>query len=99
MDAGERKRQPGICPGCGGPIATPKLLTGMWSGAKKTGTPAGGAYFEVACGKCGTELIAYEDVYDDDGHVPIPDKPVAPELVWGERRSKPSPQSSRTIQI
>ena len=88
MSTLDGERPAGVCPRCGGPIAVPGLLAGMWSGAKANGMPAGGGVYEVACDGCSAELEAYNDIYDDSGSVPVPDQYVTPELLWGERRPR-----------
>ena len=87
MPASKPTSKPDICPRCGGRIAVPEFLSGMWSGAKLNGMPAGGGFFETACDRCGAALEAYNDVYDEFGNVPVPAEYVEPELLWSERRS------------
>jgi hypothetical protein len=41
----------------------------MWSGCKASGPPAGGGVLNTVCTKCGSALVAYEDVYDERGEV------------------------------
>ena len=81
MAASGNRRRSGPCPLCGALVPIPEFLSGMWSGAKPNGMPAGGGVFETTCA-CGAALIAYNDVYDDTGgvrHIPADERP---ELVW-----------------
>jgi hypothetical protein len=89
MSECDGKMVAGACPRCSAQIPVPEFLAGMWSGCKPNGTPAGGAFYEVECGGCGAALEAYDDVYDDLGEVPVPDKFVPPELYWSEREKTP----------
>ena len=59
----------GMCPKCHTAIADEPTCTGMWSGAKAGGSPAGGGVLTTVCAKCGIALVAYEDVYDERGEV------------------------------
>jgi hypothetical protein len=67
----DEAKQPlqGRCPGCRTAIAHEADCTGMWSGAKPGGWPAGGGVMITVCAKCGSALVAYEDVYDERGEV------------------------------
>ena len=78
----EADKTPGVCPVCGTGVPVPEFLAGTWSGCKKTGMLAGGGFFQTPCPQCGTPLIAYEDVYDESGNVPILSTPSPPALFW-----------------
>lgn len=60
---------PGICPKCHVAIIGEPICTGMWSGAKPNGTPAGGGILTITCPKCRADLIAFQDVYNESGEV------------------------------
>lgn len=87
MASDSPNQQPGVCPVCGFSIPIPEVWVGIWSGLKANGMPAGGGHFETACGGCGAALEAYDDVYDDDGNVPVHNPPVPPELMWAEQKN------------
>jgi hypothetical protein len=73
---------PATCPDCGAAVARIPDSGGMWSGAKANGRIAGGAWWRAECGGCGARLVAYWDVYGEDGEViQVPDG-YEPELVW-----------------
>jgi ribosomal protein L37AE/L43A len=59
----------GVCPRCHSKVDQEPTCTGMWSGCKAGGSFAGGGVLRTACAKCGSALVAYEDVYDDQGEV------------------------------
>ncbi len=60
---------PGVCPKCSDPITTEPEGRGGWNGVKANGKMAGGPILQTFCRKCGSSLLAYEDVYDEDGEV------------------------------
>jgi hypothetical protein len=71
MSNEEKPTSPGLCPKCRAIIANEPSCTGMWSGAKANGSLAGGGILTTVCGKCGSALQAYNDVYDDCGEVMV----------------------------
>jgi hypothetical protein len=54
----------------------------MWNGAQPNGRPAGGGWYQAICSNCSVKLVAYENVYDEDGHIPYPPDDREPELHW-----------------
>lgn len=73
---------PGTCPDCGAAVARPDGCCGSWTGGRPNGMLAGGGFYQTACPGCGARLVAYFDVYDDEGN--IPDRPAdwEPAVVW-----------------
>jgi len=59
--------KPDTCPACDASIARTNLCEGMWDGCKSNGAKAGGGILKTACSACGTQLVAYIDLYDDNG--------------------------------
>lgn len=78
---------PHTCPECGAAVARIEESGGMWSGAKANGQVAGGGWWRAECGGCGAQLVAYWDVYGDDGHVAEFPEGYEPELVWSLARA------------
>jgi hypothetical protein len=75
-------RLPGLCLECGSPVARIPESAGIWSGAKANGKMAGGAWWKAVCGGCGAALVAYCDVYGEDGErVEVPPD-YEPEVWW-----------------
>ena len=75
-------RLPGACPKCSTAVTNEPLCTGMWSGAKANGKPAGGGVLTTICVKCGSPLLAYEDVYNEDGEVDADHRLVLTQPHW-----------------